>query len=163
MRQPVCSVRPVRYSPYGNSYKNATKLADVYARKWQIQMFVRGNSYLADHIRSALQKNYVSFVSSASAANLVIDVSMSHGQFQQYKENIETHDKHENLRVGTKQVADDNGNMVDQPVYEDFYFKQYSVKTVNEAEMVAEVHSSGLYNLNRSYSAKSTSSCHVPI
>ncbi|MCO6525870.1 hypothetical protein [Snodgrassella sp.] len=146
------------YSPYGNSYKNATKLADVYARKGQVQIFVRGNSYLADHIRSVLQKNYVSFVSSAGAANLVIDVSMSHGQFQQYKENIETHDKHENLRVGTKQVADDNGNMVDQPVYEDFYFKQYSVKTVNEAEMVAEVHSSGLYDLNRSYSAKSTSS-----
>ncbi|WMY91843.1 hypothetical protein [Snodgrassella communis] len=58
----------------------------------------------------------MSFVNSASVANLVIDVSMSHRQFQQYKENIETHDKHENLTVGTKQVADDNGNTVDQPV-----------------------------------------------
>jgi hypothetical protein len=146
------------YSPYGSSYKNATKLADVYARKGQVQIFVRGNSYLADRIRSALQKNYVSFVSSASAANLVIDVSMTRGHFQQYKENIETSDKHENLRVGTKQVADADGNMVNQAVYEDFYFKQYSVKTVNEAEMVAEVRSNGLYDLNRQYSAKSTSS-----
>ncbi|PIT07684.1 hypothetical protein BHC46_08150 [Snodgrassella alvi] len=100
----------------------------------------------------------MNFVNSASVANLLIDVSMTRGQFQHYKEHIDTHDKHENLRVGTKQVADDNGNMVDQPVYEDFYFKQYSMKTVNKAEMVAKVHSSVLYDLNRHYSTKCTSS-----
>ena len=60
--------------------------------------------------------------------------------------------------MGTKKVADENGNMVEQSVYEDFYFKQYSVKTINEAVTNAEVHTSGLYELNRSYSGKSTSS-----
>ncbi|WP_370388379.1 hypothetical protein [Snodgrassella alvi] len=146
------------YSPYGNTYKNSTKLASMYAQKGQIQIFVRGNSYLADKIRSALQKNYVNFVDNASAANLVIDVSMNRGQFQQYKENIETQNLHENLRVGSKQVADEHGNMVNQDVYKDFYFKKYSVKTVNEAEMMAEVHTRGLYALNRNYRAKTTSS-----
>lgn len=130
----------------------------MYAQKGQIQIFVRGNSYLADNIRSALQKNYVNFVDNASAANLVIDVSMNRGQFQQYKENIETQNLHENLRVGSKQVADEHGNMVNQDVYKDFYFKKYSVKTVNEAEMMAEVHTRGLYALNRNYRAKTTSS-----
>lgn len=146
------------YSPYGNTYKNSTKLAALYARKGQVQIFIRGNRYLADNIRTAMQKNYVSFVDTASAANLVIDVSMNFGHFQQYKENIRTRNFHENLRVGSKQVADENSNMVNQAVYEDFYFKQYSVKTVNEAEMMAEVHTSGLYALNRNYRAKTTSS-----
>ncbi|WP_239423739.1 hypothetical protein [Snodgrassella communis] len=50
------SVASKVYSSYGNAYKNATKLADVYARKGQVQISARGNSYLADHIRSALQK-----------------------------------------------------------------------------------------------------------
>ncbi|NUF09984.1 hypothetical protein [Snodgrassella sp. ESL0324] len=146
------------YSPYGNTYKDSTRQAGVYEQKGQVQIFIRGNDYLAYQIRSILQASYVSFVNSPGSANLVIDVNMTRGHFQQYKDNIETNDKYENLKVGTKKVADENGNMVEQSVYEDFYFKQYSVKTINEAVMNAEVHTSGLYELNRSYRGKSTSS-----
>ena len=146
------------YSPYGNTYKDSTRQAGVYEQKGQVQIFIRGNDYLAYQIRSILQASYVSFVNSPGSANLVIDVNMTRGHFQQYKDNIETDDKYENLKVGTKKVADENGNMVEQSVYEDFYFKQYSVKTINEAVMNAEVHTSGLYELNRSYRGKSTSS-----
>ncbi|PIT63069.1 hypothetical protein BHC47_10655 [Snodgrassella alvi] len=146
------------YSPYGNTYKDSARQADVYERKGQVQILIRGNDYLASQIRSVLQKSYVSFVNSPASANLVIDVSMGRGHFQQYKDNIQTNDKYENLKVGTKKVADENGNMIEQSVYEDFYFKQYSVKTINEAVTNAEVHTSGLYELNRSYSGKSTSS-----
>lgn len=142
------------YGTYG-SYRDASSLASKYKQKGMIKIYVPQSEYKS-MIEKEVNADYVTFVSSQSASDIMIQVT-NREKYEEEPQHSNTQAMSENIVDKTITTTNDQGVAETKDTYKTYYFNLKTTENSNSLVLMTSIKVTGIYNYANSFETKKES------
>lgn len=143
------------YQHYGQS-NNAKALYEKYAEAGQIKLYIDADSHFVRLIKDKLKAEHITFVNTASAANVTMRIHQDFS-FYQDKDRLTEKSLSERIKERTEQRKAADGSMENHDVYKTYDFISHTVESRNRARLKLELVTTGDLFYKATYSVEKSS------